>query len=105
MKKLYYSLVILSIILIENVSSQKIRNCPPLKKNVCKSGKEIMCIDPPEDGVGCGELFCKDKKYKIKVGKKTIKCNNKCDYECGEDHIRCDGGTDSKVCMNKNLHF
>ena len=64
-----------------------------------------MCIDPPEDGVGCGELFCKDKKYKIKVGKKTIKCNNKCDYECGEDHIRCDGGTDSKVCMNKNLHF
>ena len=66
-----------------------------------------MCIDPPEDGKGCGVLFCKPKQYKIKVGNKNIKCNNKCDYECGQAHIRCDGGIDSKVCQlltNDILH-
>ena len=94
------SLFLFSIILIEIVHSEIIRNCPPLKKKICKSSKQIMCIDPPEDGEGCGELFCKPKQYKIKVGKKTIKCNNKCDYECGEAHIQCDGGTDSKVYVN-----
>ena len=73
-----------------------------------------MCIEPPEGGEGCGELFCKPKQYKIKVGNKNIKCNNKCDYECGEAHIQCDGGTDSKVHLcqihsklstNERLHI
>ena len=105
MDKTFIGLFIFSIILIENVHSEIIRNCPPLKKKICKSNKQIMCIDLPEDGVGCGDLFCKPKKYNIKVGNKNIKCNNKCDYECGEAHIQCDGGTDSKVPMSNTYQI
>ena len=79
MDNTFIVLFIFSIILIENVHSKIIHNCPPLNKKICKSNKQIMCIEPPEGGVGCGELFCKPKKYNIKVGNKNIKCNNKCD--------------------------
>ena len=97
MDNTFFPLILFSVILlIENANSQKVQNCPPLKKTLCK-GSKIMCIEPPKIGSVCPNAYCKPKFTIIKKGKKKIKCPNKCQIDCNEDHIRCNGPNDSKV--------